>query len=137
MQRGSLNLTEFTIAMYYIRLSMEGKIKTLPEKVPPSLYDSCNRPLSVTGSTSVNKTDNTRPEPQLTGHSGSTRSSLQSYQFTGQRKDDTSSCRQGGSSDRDVPWDVSPEEKAKFDQYFEQLDINHDGFVEGIHRYRL
>ncbi|KAG0285516.1 hypothetical protein BGZ96_010255 [Linnemannia gamsii] len=132
-QRGSLDLTDFTVAIHYIRLLMDREITTLPNELPPSLYDSCNRPLLATGATSANKTE-IRPEPQLTGTSGRTRSSLQkSFQVTGQKKVDTPTSRQstGGSSDRDVPWDVSPEEKAKFDRYFDQLDIDHDGFVEG------
>ncbi|KAF9143060.1 hypothetical protein BGX30_001435 [Mortierella sp. GBA39] len=37
----------------------------------------------------------------------------------------------GGLSADSIPWEITPEEKAKFDRFFEQLDANGDGFIEG------
>jgi epidermal growth factor receptor substrate 15 len=36
-----------------------------------------------------------------------------------------------GGLSTDIPWEISPEEKAKFDRFFDQLDVNGDGVVEG------
>lgn len=55
-----------------------------------------------------------------------------------QKKDDkptTSRQSTGGNADKDVPWEIAPEAKAKFDGYFELLDIDRDGFVEGTREF--
>ena len=40
-----------------------------------------------------------------------------------------------GGLSADIPWEITPEEKAKFDRFFDQLDTNGDGVVGGIQCY--
>ncbi|KAF9345162.1 hypothetical protein BGX26_003457 [Mortierella sp. AD094] len=91
--RGSLDITDFSIAMYYIRHTMDGSIKNLPAVLPPSVLKAC------TGSSSLAK--------QSTGNLF------------------------GGSSSPDIPWNVTLEEKAKFDRFFDRLDEGGTGLVGG------
>ncbi|KAF8941660.1 hypothetical protein BGZ47_007294 [Haplosporangium gracile] len=123
--RRSLDLTDFTIAMFYIERAMDGSSSTLPTTLPPSLLKAAAGPATIAGTTS--------PGSQPTSVLGNHKGPFQSIQVAAQKKGDTPTSRQstGGSCDRDIPWEVTSEEKAKFDRYFDLLDIDRDGFVEG------
>lgn len=43
----------------------------------------------------------------------------------------------GGLSADSIPWEITPEEKTKFDRFFDQLDVNGDGLVEGTSSQRF
>ncbi|KAF9557074.1 hypothetical protein EC968_007807 [Mortierella alpina] len=146
-QRGSLDITDFTIAMYYIQHTMDGSIASLPTTLPASILKACSvggggmsgaglisspvmgaqtLPRQLTGGNL-----NVHSSPgfvgrQLTGSLGMTSSPL-AKQNTGGAG---SSSNLFGASDN-VPWDISPEEKAKFDRFFDQLDKNGTGVVGG------
>ncbi|CAO3563807.1 unnamed protein product [Mortierella alpina] len=146
-QRGSLDITDFTIAMYYIQHTMDGSVATLPTTLPPSILKACSvagggmsgagliaspvmgaqtLPRQLTGGNL-----NVHNSPgfvgrQLTGSLGMTSSPL-GKQNTGGAG---SSSNLFGASDN-VPWDISPEEKAKFDRFFDQLDKNGTGVIGG------
>ncbi|KAK5823596.1 hypothetical protein F5H01DRAFT_289170 [Linnemannia elongata] len=125
-ERGSLDITDFTIAMFYIQQTMDGHISNLPKSLPASLLKAATGASTRAGSISLG--------PQPTSELLVSTDLLQSLRVGGQKKGDTpTTSRQstGGSSDRDVPWEVTAEEKAKFDRYFDLLDIDRDGFVEG------
>ncbi|KAF9919408.1 hypothetical protein BX616_000019 [Lobosporangium transversale] len=144
-QRGSLDITDFTIAMYYIQHTMDGSIKNLPSTLPASILRVCTSTPPGTGagvlsspvmsaqtltrqSTGNNMNiHNPTITRQLTGSVGMTSSPL-SKQNTG-----GNSALFGGSSSSavDIPWEVTPEEKAKFDGFFDRLDPNGTGFVGG------
>ncbi|OAQ29979.1 hypothetical protein K457DRAFT_18829 [Linnemannia elongata AG-77] len=124
-ERGSLDITDFTIAMFYIQQTMDGHISNLPKSLPASLLKAATGASTRAGSISLG--------PQPTSELQVSKDLLQSLRVGGQKKGDTpTTSRQspGGSSDRDVPWEVTAEEKAKFDRYFDLLDIDRDGFVE-------
>ncbi|KAH9857811.1 hypothetical protein C2E23DRAFT_720331 [Lenzites betulinus] len=86
--RGSLDATDFTIAMYLIQASMSGQLQTLPPTLPPFLYDQASNGIvpQATG-------DSGHVSPSLTGgfpnrplqpqYTGQALSSLQP-QMTGQ-----------------------------------------------------
>ncbi|KAF9279068.1 hypothetical protein BGZ68_008147 [Mortierella alpina] len=146
-QRGSLDITDFTIAMYYIQHTMDGSIASLPTTLPASILKACSiagggvsgaglisspvmgaqtLPRQLTGGNL-----NVHSSPgfvgrQLTGSLGMTSSPL-AKQNTGGAG---SSSNLFGASDN-VPWDISPEEKAKFDRFFDQLDKNGTGVIGG------
>ncbi|KAF9434224.1 hypothetical protein BGZ76_008363 [Entomortierella beljakovae] len=145
-QRGSLDMTDFTIAMYYIQHTMDGSIKNLPSVLPQSVLKACsgsgggatglvaspvlsaqtiNRQL--TGN-NINMHSNTIAR-QLTGNLGGTPNPL-SKQNTGGANNIFGSAS-ASSVTSSIPWDVTPEEKIKFDRFFDQLDSNGDGIIEG------
>ncbi|KAI0637253.1 hypothetical protein C8Q77DRAFT_1051385 [Trametes polyzona] len=86
--RGSLDATDFTIAMYLIQASMSGQLQTLPATLPPYIYEQATHGVvpQATG-------DSGHISPSLTGgfpsrpiqaqYTGQTLSSIQP-QMTGQ-----------------------------------------------------
>ncbi|KAG0000479.1 hypothetical protein BGZ80_004531 [Entomortierella chlamydospora] len=142
-QRGSLDITDFTIAMYYIQHTMDGSIKNLPAVLPPSVLKACTGSITGTGLVSSPIMAAQTLNRQATGNNinihnptitrqmtGSITAGLTSSPLARQNTGGTSSLF-GGSSSSDIPWDVTPEEKAKFDRFFDQLDKNGTGVVGG------
>ncbi|KAF9193250.1 hypothetical protein BGZ50_007648 [Haplosporangium sp. Z 11] len=145
-QRGAMDISDFTIAMYYIQHTMDGSITTLPATLPPSILKACtgtgaagagagllaSSPVisaqtltrQTTGN-NINLHSNPAVARQLTG-SLSMASSPLAQQNTG-----GASVNLFGTPSTDVPWEITAEEKAKFDRFFDQLDANGDGVVEG------
>lgn len=138
--RGSLDIADFTIAMYYIQHTMRESIATLPATLPPSLKAFAG---STTGPGLVSSpvmSPQTLPR-QVTGNNLSIHNPVIARQLTAasvgmpsplayQHSGGTSNFL-GVSSATDIPWEITPEEKAKFDQYFDQLDIEHTGSIGG------
>lgn len=156
--RGALDQADFTIAMYLIQGLMSGKITNLPQTLPPGLYEQAGGkpPVGImthgTGnsaslSPSLTGSFNTSAPlaPQLTGGA---RARLQP-QTTGSEYGRMSmaippqphvtfaatpavqalgASAFGGASQA---WDVTAEEKARFDQFFDGLDTQRRGYIEG------
>ncbi|KAH8102886.1 hypothetical protein BXZ70DRAFT_926963 [Cristinia sonorae] len=149
--RGALDVTDFTVAMYLIQAAMSGQLQTIPSTLPPFLYDSA-KPDSIashaTGdSGSLSPTAfggfNTRPistiQPNYTG------SNALQPQVTGSALrpnvtgiPPTLPARTfGGSSLAFTPqpaapqWDVTPEAKANSDRIFDTLDTAKRGYLDG------
>lgn len=150
--RGALDLTDFVIGMYFIQGSMTGSISTVPPTLPQGLYEaaaggSAGFPPSplraqTTGPSAVPR--------QLTGQQyGSGNAALHSATLspthTGARGMSVSgaagspalgSQRTGGgfagafgsfASD----WAVNAEEKSKSDRFFDGLDTEKKGVLDG------
>lgn len=96
-QSGTLNQTEFTIAMHYIAKLMDGTLKALPEKLPPAVFQSASSTSSI------------QPPPQR----AQTIDSLGNLAF-GQPE-----------------WDVTAQEKQQFDGFFNKIDSNQQGYIQG------
>ncbi|KAG0231124.1 hypothetical protein BGW41_002318 [Actinomortierella wolfii] len=142
-QRGSLDLTDFTIAMYYIQHSLNGSIPTLPATLPPQVLKACTTtnvlsspvpsnqalPRQATGGASGHL------PRQMTGSFGLSSSPLPKQLTGGQVSSSATSVFGLGSSTSlpslDMTWDISPEEKAKFDRFFDQLDKTGSGSLSG------
>lgn len=158
--RGALDATDFTIAMYLIQASMSGQLKTLPITLPPGLYEQAGgkSPFdsvavhatggSGTYSPSLNNSFTGRPmstiEPQFTGQG-----SILQAQMTGQMRpsapplparsalaNSTSASafpflQQQATGVAQQQWDVTPAEKASADNLFETLDTQKRGYIEG------
>ncbi|KAG0257483.1 hypothetical protein BG011_003932 [Mortierella polycephala] len=125
---------------------MDGSIATLPAALPPSILKACagsgaagagagllsSSPVisaqtltrQTTGN-NMNLHSNPSVARQLTGSLSMTSSPLAKQNTGG------ASVNLFGNPSTDVPWDVTAEEKAKFDRFFDQLDTNGDGVVEG------
>ncbi|KAF9303273.1 hypothetical protein BGZ74_004073 [Mortierella antarctica] len=142
-QRGSLDITDFTIAMYYIQHTMDGSIATLPAVLPPAVLKACagvgaGAGAGMLASPVLSAQTLSR---QMTGNNINIHNPVIARQMTGSLSMNSSPLAKqhtGGNNifgtpapSIDIPWDVTPEEKAKFDRFFEQLDPSGTGFVGG------
>ncbi|KAF9475672.1 hypothetical protein BDN70DRAFT_883440 [Pholiota conissans] len=128
--RGALDSVDFAIGMYFIQGVMTGKISFIPTTLPPSLYQQAG---GVSNSGSI--------KPHITGGSGSFSPIGSTFvtqlqpEFTGQPfraptlpgRPSTTTPANGHS----VDWDVSAVEKASSDRYFDTLDTQKKGYIEG------
>lgn len=109
-QAGSLNQTEFVIAMHYIAKLMDGTIQALPAHLPSAVYTAANGGIPQ------------QVSPVMTGSPAPPRAqaidSLGSLAFSA-----------GGKEQR--AWDVTAQEKAQFDAFFDKIDGLRTGYVQG------
>ncbi|KAF9121585.1 hypothetical protein BG015_005789, partial [Linnemannia schmuckeri] len=132
--RGSLDLADFTIAMFYIQRTMDGSISTLPTTLPPSLLKAASGPAAGAGLMSSPVLSAQTLSRQLTGGNMGIHNPAIARQMTGSMGLSSSPLAKqntGGLSADSIPWEITAEEKAKFDRFFDQLDANGDGLVEG------
>lgn len=146
--RGALDSTDFAIAMYFIQGLMSGQLSFIPSSLPPGLY------LQASGhnQTSVRShmTGNSGSVSPLTGAFPQARNNVQP-QHTGQhpllQPDNTGlSAAQSRPSVRNdsslaspsvpqnghtLPWDVTAAEKTTADRFFDELDSQRRGYIEG------
>lgn len=139
-QRGSLDLPDFILAMYFIQHTMAGTIKTLPPVLPAGLYEQASggRPKPPPLPTSPIARQMTGPMPtgsptpsmarQMTGG--------MQPQRTGQSYTSPPARQFSGSAFMPQPaaaaqWDIKPEEKQAADAFFDGLDTGRRGVIEG------
>ncbi|KAG8831584.1 hypothetical protein FRC17_002900 [Serendipita sp. 399] len=159
--RGSLDPTQFVLAMYFIQGSMSNPptIPVLPPSIPPFLWDQAGgRPPSVHSHT----TGESLPSPATSGFkpftpqfTGGSMAPLQlqpqqtgppiAPQHTGSRvypsrpSNFSITPQLTGSpfplsrppAVVQIPWDITADEKAKSDGFFETLDASRSGYIEG------
>ncbi|KAI8363326.1 hypothetical protein B0O80DRAFT_433476 [Mortierella sp. GBAus27b] len=140
-RRGSLDIADFTIAMYYIQHTMDKSIKTLPTTLPPSLVKACIGSTPGPGLVSSPVMSPATLPRQLTGNNMNIHNPSIGRQLTGpigmassplaQQNTGGATSLLGGSSAADVPWDITSEEKTKFDRFFDSLDKTGTGFIGG------
>jgi epidermal growth factor receptor substrate 15 len=143
--RGSLDATDFCIAMYLVQATMSGQLSFVPTSLPPGLYDQASGMFDsvvshTTGSSSQRSPSTNRfptgaLQPQYTG-------GLQS-QLTGRGPPPSVPPRPAAAPgvstfNQTTPfsappapqWDITPAEKANSDGFFDGLDVAKNGFVE-------
>ncbi|KAI8089889.1 uncharacterized protein BX664DRAFT_297916 [Halteromyces radiatus] len=137
-QAGTLTQSEFAIAMHYIAKLMDGTLTTLPTQLPPSVYSSA----SGTASTPMLSHQQSPILRQMSGNSALGTPTIQ-QQLTGNRMMMTPPQRAAtidslgnmafSNSTESIPrqWDVTATEKAQYDSFFDKIDINRLGFVQG------
>ncbi|KAJ3225721.1 hypothetical protein HK099_006334 [Clydaea vesicula] len=100
---GALNLQQFMVAFFFIMRTKTGSIQTIPNSVPPALWNSINgaevSKSPLPGSNSLNLSVGEEQKQKLT------------------------------ASDSD--YNIPPELKAQYDQHFDALDINKRGYLTG------
>ncbi|KAL2265794.1 hypothetical protein VTJ83DRAFT_6894 [Remersonia thermophila] len=101
-QRGALVLTEFVIAMHLLTSIKTGALRALPNILPAALYEAATRRAPLSGQA---------PLQQMRTGSPHGRPPV-TAQTTGD-------------------WLVTPADKARFDQLFEELDKTKKGFITG------
>jgi epidermal growth factor receptor substrate 15 len=142
--RGSLDATDFCIALYLIQATMSEQLSFIPTSLPPGLYDQASRKFdaivthstgsSVQPSPSTSRFPISPLQPQYTG-------GLQS-QLTGRGPAPSvpprptpvpgpSTFSQPTPFGAPVPhWDITPAEKAKSDRFFNELDTKKNGYID-------
>ncbi|KAK0445420.1 hypothetical protein EV421DRAFT_318163 [Armillaria borealis] len=154
--RGSLDATDFAIAMYLVQGAMSGQITAMPSVLPPALYQQASGSPAAQSAIRA----------QTTGTSGSfspinsnfSQRAVQS-QYTGQNQlplqpDVTGGfpARRGppvpphlparpspsqvgsgafGRTSANTHWDITPAEKTDSDKFFDNLDSQRRGYIEG------
>ncbi|KAG2180889.1 hypothetical protein INT43_008469 [Umbelopsis isabellina] len=138
---GTLNQTEFIIAMHYIAGTMDGSISTLPSSLPPHVYKSAagnlapSSPIArhFSGETSSFSPSFTQRFPMS---SPSFQKQTPARQFTGSPLQSqvnlsaTNSFAAASGTDHSL-WDVTEQEKQKYDTYFDRIDSNRTGVIQG------
>ncbi|KXJ97411.1 hypothetical protein Micbo1qcDRAFT_191890 [Microdochium bolleyi] len=124
-QRGALVLTEFVIAMHLLTSMKSGALRSLPTILPAALYEAATRrPSAARQSPAPTGTISAIPR-QLSGSAQVRTSSPlgrppMSPQGTGLTQQTTGS-----------DWLVTPVDKARFDQFYADLDKTNKGFITG------
>ena len=132
-QRGALVQTEFVIAMHLLTSMKAGTLRGLPHVLPAALYEAATRrmpaprqspqttgpvasaiPRQLSGSAHMRPMPRSPLGPQPTGGLAP--------QVTGPLQPQMT-----GSSD----WLVSPADKARFDQFYNDLDKTNKGYITG------
>lgn len=129
---------------------MSGQLSFVPTSLPPGLYEQAGGGKGTDGVATHNTGSSGFTSPSLGGgfpgrtvpihpqHTGGAQSILQP-QYTGQplQPTHTGASRAAvlGSSAFGMPqpsqaWDVTPQEKATFDQFFNTLDAENRGYIE-------
>ncbi|KIJ17083.1 hypothetical protein PAXINDRAFT_73420 [Paxillus involutus ATCC 200175] len=141
--RGALDSTDFTIAMYLIQGAMSGQLSFIPTSLPPGLYQQAG------GGGIIAHASGGSAHPSSPGTSSfavAAKQPLVQTNFTGQ-----STIPPALPSRRPVPaghlpgvppfpaaapqatgqWDVTPVGKASADRFFDTLDPHRRGYIEG------
>ncbi|KAL1837513.1 hypothetical protein VTJ49DRAFT_3680 [Mycothermus thermophilus] len=128
-QRGALVLTEFVIAMHLLTSIKTGALRALPTILPAALYEAATRRPHVGASLPRQQSPTTAapvipPVPAIP------------KQFSGQAP--LQQMRTGSPLGRPPiaaqttgDWLVTPGDKARFDQLFDDLDKSKKGFITG------
>ncbi|PPQ70282.1 hypothetical protein CVT24_000845 [Panaeolus cyanescens] len=138
--RGALDATDFAIGMYFIQGLMTNKISTIPNSLPPGLYQQAGGGMSairshVTGNSGSFSPVSSAFPPQHTGQSDVFAQRIQpnhtgmsgAFKPALPARPSILSNSNGHAHD----WDVTPTEKASADRYFDTLDAHKHGYIEG------
>ncbi|KAG1749118.1 uncharacterized protein EDB91DRAFT_1112566 [Suillus paluster] len=136
--RGALDATDFTIAMYLIQASMSGQLSSIPTSISPSLYEQAGGvSVHATGG-SANFSSPGFPQvprqnavqPQLTGQA-SPAPPLPNRRLGPSKLAPTIPAFPGVPPQPTGQWDVTAAEKASADSFFDTLDLQRRGYIEG------
>ena len=141
--RGVLDLTDFTIAMFLIQATMSNQLSFIPTTLPLGLYEQAGGAAVVAHATGSSAH---HASPAATSFPAPVKQPPVQTNFTGQ-----SNLAPSHPSRRPPPvtqpptipsftgvpahatghWDVTPAEKASADRFFDTLDSHKRGYIEG------
>ncbi|CAG8530654.1 11385_t:CDS:10 [Diversispora eburnea] len=128
-QRGKLDVTEFTIAMFFVQKSMNGTIKTIPTNLPPGFYEMAAGTTVTTGATEEFVSPASPPFPPFTPRNIANVTDSRMSPIVRQASLSVSGSVSPNFSDDS--WDVTPEDKVPYDRFFDTLDKSKKGFLTG------
>lgn len=135
--RGALDVTDFTIAMYLIQASMSDQLSSIPTSLPPGLYEQAGAVSAHGTGGSMNFSPGfpqvprqTAVQPQSTGQA-SPAPPLPNRPHGPSRFAPTIPPFPGVVPQTTGQWDVTPAEKASADRFFDTLDAQRRGYIEG------
>jgi epidermal growth factor receptor substrate 15 len=123
--RGSLDVTEFVIAMHLLASYKGGQMRGVPNTLPAGLYEAALRKPPPPGQRGPgSRPGSSQPAPGM------------APQFSGYGRPQSPIARaQVGTplsqQSTGENWAVGPQEKARFDQIFSTIDRNNSGFISG------
>ncbi|KAI0806407.1 hypothetical protein GGR55DRAFT_204374 [Xylaria sp. FL0064] len=126
-QRGGLVLTEFVIAMHLLTSMKTGALRALPSILPAALYEAATRrgPPTSRQSPAVTGTPVSAIPRQLSGSAQPRTSSPLGRPPLGAQGVGVPAQTTGGD------WLISPVDKAKYDQFYADLDKANKGYITG------
>ncbi|KAK5037679.1 hypothetical protein LTS07_001146 [Exophiala sideris] len=121
--RGSLNVTEFVIAMHLLASYKSGQMRGVPNTLPPGLHDAASRrpPVRMGSNSRPGSSARSAVPPQLTGFNARPQSPI-----TRQQVSTPLSAQSTGDG-----WVIAPADKARFDSIFATVDRQGLGFITG------
>ena len=123
--RGSLNVTEFVIAMHLLASYKSGAMRGVPSTLPPGLHEAASRrpPARVGSGSRPGSSAFAAPSipPQFSGARGRPQSPIARQQVS------TPLSTQSTGE----PWLVTAADKAKFDNIFSGIDRSGSGYLSG------
>ncbi|KAK9472864.1 uncharacterized protein V1510DRAFT_448195 [Dipodascopsis tothii] len=122
-RRGSLDLTEFIIAMHLIQCTLNGTLETLPAIVPPALYASARG--SGSGTRSLSRSGTMRAQT-----TGPQRAQPVPRQYTGSPSLGSPPLQQPAATGPD-DWAITAVQKEHFDKIFATVDVERKGTIGG------
>ncbi|KAI1271522.1 hypothetical protein F5Y07DRAFT_392693 [Xylaria sp. FL0933] len=128
-QRGGLVLTEFVIAMHLLTSMKTGALRALPSILPAALYEAATRrgPPASRQSPVVTGTPVSAIPRQLSGSAQPRTSSPLGRPPFGAQGVGVGVPAQTTGGD----WLISPVDKAKYDQFYAELDKANKGYITG------
>ncbi|KAI7893017.1 uncharacterized protein EV154DRAFT_440444 [Mucor mucedo] len=129
-QSGSLNQSEFIIAMHYIAKLMDGTLSSLPDKLPPAVFQSANGNTTQQSPLVRNMTINSPAmgfrQPPPSHH-------MMTPPQRARTIDSLGNLAFGAAANEPAvqQWDVSARERQQFGAYFDKIDANHVGLIQG------
>lgn len=144
--RGSLDSTDFCIAMYLIQSTMSGQLSFVPTSLPPGLYDQASGKVDAVTSHTTGSSSQLSPstsrfptgplqpqytgglQPQLTGRGPPP--SVPPRSATGLGVSNFNQTTTPFGAPPAPQWDITPAEKASSDRFFDGLDTAKMGYIE-------
>ena len=128
-QRGALDSSEFAIAMYFIQALMKGTLNSVPDVLPPGIYEEAYRSSTISPISPTLSTGSAQLRRQETMPNFSHPVSPIREQLTGKSSVLGSSSVGAGGSDGN--WDVKPADMRQYEAYFRNIDKNKKGYITG------
>lgn len=129
--RGRLDVNEFIIAMHLIKQYMNKNIKEIPQTLPNGFYEMAagvNLDVPATSTSTSTSTSPSLFSVNLSSPSSTPRSEMSPAVRNLTLNPDGFNTKSPFIEDS---WDVTPEDKAKYDKCFDSIDEMKRGFLTG------
>lgn len=129
--RGSLDVTEFVIAMHLLASYKSGAMRGVPISLPPGLLDAASRraPARLSGGPVPGRPTSSAGPPQMQPQFTGVQSQPRSQSPIVNRQLGTGTPLSAQSTGE--PWLINGPDKARFDSVFSTVDTAGQGFISG------